>query len=401
MGAFGMQFALYGLALLAGGAALASTVWLSVCKRGRQNLADDWQSRLDEMTQLRDRQRAECQTLHARLESQQAELTKHDGAASRVRTELESAREREKRLTRDNVTLRGEREEFKKTLVRFQAAMKSVKQQAADLQSEFVKSRELYKGELQKSFEKRKELERNLENARLEHESFTTLLQSSRNEQDAVSNMLASSQARLSEMDSLEQDVIRLEAENAQLNHDARLARQEIDTLRRDVAELEELKAQNRELAHCLESMESSRKQYESDAMRYRNRASESEKKSETLRIRVDELENSFAEIEMQQRDALKEARRQAANSRSNGSAEEPPEKDDLQQIVGIGKVFEAALNDLGIFSFRQIASFGPADIARINGAMKEIRGRMEQDDWIGQAKELMYSKYAEHVQSD
>jgi predicted flap endonuclease-1-like 5' DNA nuclease len=399
MGDSPLQFAAYALAFLAGGAALAVVLMLSLRKRQLDKVDSNWQARLDDMTRRRDRQVAECNSLRTRLEEQQATMHKHDVAVAKVRTELESAREREKRLTKDNFTMRGEREEFKKTLARFQAAMKSVKQQATDLQTEFSKSREFFKGELLKSFEKRKDLEQKLENARLEHESFTNLLQSSRSEQDAINRMLSSSQARLANMDNLERDVIRLEAENAQANHDLRLANQEIETLRRDVAELDELKVQNRELAHCLESMENSRKQYESDAQRYRNRANEQEQKSETLRIRVDELEQSFADIENQQRKALKEARSQAANGKSNGRIDTEIEKDDLQQIVGIGKVFERALNDLGIYNFRQIAAFGPAEIARVNGALKEIRGRMEQDDWIGQAKELMYSKYAERIE--
>ena len=399
MGDSPLQLAVYALAFLAGGAALAVVLMLSLRRRQLDKIDSNWQARLDDMTRRRDRQVAECNSLRTRLEEQQATMHKHDVAVAKVRTELESAREREKRLTKDNFTMRGEREEFKKTLARFQAAMKSVKQQATDLQTEFSKSREFFKGELQKSFEKRKDLEQKLENARLEHESFTNLLQSSRSEQDAINRMLSSSQARLANMDNLEQDVIRLEAENAQANHDLRLANQEIETLRRDIAELDELKVQNRELAHCLESMENSRKQYESDAQRYRNQANEQEQKSETLRIRVDELEQSFADIENQQRKALKEARSQAANGKSNGRVEPEIEKDDLQQIVGIGKVFERALNDLGIYNFRQIAAFGPADIARVNGALKEIRGRMEQDDWIGQAKELMYSKYAERIE--
>ena len=72
---------------------------------------------------------------------------------------------------------------------------------------------------------------------------------------------------------------------------------------------------------------------------------------------------------------------------------------DDLTRIVGIGKVFQKALNDIGIYSFRQIANFGPSDIARVNHELKEIRGRMEQDDWIGQAKELYFQKYSEMVE--
>ena len=69
---------------------------------------------------------------------------------------------------------------------------------------------------------------------------------------------------------------------------------------------------------------------------------------------------------------------------------------DDLKAIVGIGKVFENTLNELGIYSFKQIANFTVADIARVNAELKEFKGRMEQDDWIGQAKELYYKKYSE-----
>jgi predicted flap endonuclease-1-like 5' DNA nuclease len=36
------------------------------------------------------------------------------------------------------------------------------------------------------------------------------------------------------------------------------------------------------------------------------------------------------------------------------------------------------------------------SDVARVNASLKEFRGRMEQDDWIGQAKELYFKKYGE-----
>ena len=69
-------------------------------------------------------------------------------------------------------------------------------------------------------------------------------------------------------------------------------------------------------------------------------------------------------------------------------------DRDNLQDIVGIGKVFEQALHELGIFTFRQIANFDISDIARVNAELKEFKGRMEQDDWIGQARELHFKKY-------
>ena len=67
---------------------------------------------------------------------------------------------------------------------------------------------------------------------------------------------------------------------------------------------------------------------------------------------------------------------------------------DDLQEIVGIGKVFEHALHELGIYSYAQIAAFDVKDVARVNMVLKECKGRMEQDDWIGQARELQFKKY-------
>jgi len=364
-------------------------------KRRLDQLYDKLQTKLDDVSRQRDRLSAETSTLRSSLESQQAVARKYELSAARTRTELESALEKEKRMSKDIFTLREEREDFKTKMSTFQNALISVKQQAAELQSEFVKSREFYKGELTKAFEKRKALEAKVEDAKFEHESFSNLLQSSRSEHDSVNKMLASAQVRLKQLDTLEENVIKLEAENAQLNHDARLAKQEVETLQRDIAEMDELKVQNKELAQCLKSMEKSRNQYENDAKRYKEHAGQSEHKSETLRIKLDEVEQNFLDIENQQRKALKDARKAAVVPKTNGKEPEK-EVDDLQEIVGIGKVFEHALHELGIFSFRQIASFGLADIARVNAELKECKGRMEQDDWIGQAKELHFKKYGE-----
>ena len=71
-------------------------------------------------------------------------------------------------------------------------------------------------------------------------------------------------------------------------------------------------------------------------------------------------------------------------------------EIDDLTEIIGVGNVFAATLHKLGIYHFRQIAAFGPAELARVNAELKEFKGRIEQDDWIGQAKELHFRKYGE-----
>lgn len=375
----------------------ATAAWLFCAAAGRRRareLTEDWQTRVDDLSRQRDRLNAETTSLRTTIDAQQAAVRQHEQTVTATRTELESASERIRTLTKDLFTLRSEREDSKAKIATFQTALAKMKQQSLELQSEFVKSGEFYKRELAKAFEKRKALEIRIDNARAEHESFSNLLQATRSEHESVNRMLASARARLASLDELERKVIELEAENAQLKHDASGTRLQIESLQRDVAELEELKAQNRELAHCLESMESSRRQYEADARRYREQAGQSEKESETLRLRLDDVEKTFADMERQQREALREVKQAASSRKMNGKSLPVEERDDLQEIVGIGKVFERTLHDLGIYSFRQIAAFDVADIARVNAALKECKGRMEQDDWIGQAKELLYQKY-------
>jgi len=376
------------------GAALGWLIRGAQFRRHIERLADELQLKLDNFIRQRDRLTAETSTLRSTIEAQQAAGYKHESAATKAQTDLESAREKEKRMSKDLFTLRAEREEFKSKMVSFQNALLSVKQQSADLQTEFIKSGEIYKRELAKSFEIRKGLAAKVEDAKLEHESFANLLQSSRSEHHSVKKMLASARKRLANLDALEQEAIELEAENAQLMHDATLVQQEIETLQRDVAEQDELRVQNKDLAQCLTSMEDSRKQYENDAKRYKDHAGQSEQKSETLRLKLDEVEKNFAEIEKQQRQTLKDVRKSTVAQKSSGKKPAKQEKDNLREIVGIGKVFEQALHELGIYSFRQIAAFDVADIARVNRELKKCKGRMEQDDWIGQARDLLFKKY-------
>ena len=61
---------------------------------------------------------------------------------------------------------------------------------------------------------------------------------------------------------------------------------------------------------------------------------------------------------------------------------------DDLQQISGIGPGIERTLHRLGIFHFRQIAAFTPDNIAWVNQRLR-FKGRIEREDWIGQARRL------------
>ena len=61
---------------------------------------------------------------------------------------------------------------------------------------------------------------------------------------------------------------------------------------------------------------------------------------------------------------------------------------DDLKRIKGVGPKNEDALNELGIFTFAQIAKWTPANIDWVEERL-DFPGRIEREDWIAQAKVL------------
>ena len=65
-------------------------------------------------------------------------------------------------------------------------------------------------------------------------------------------------------------------------------------------------------------------------------------------------------------------------------------EKDDLKMISGIGPFIEERLHALDIYTFRQISKFTPQDIDTINEAIEYFSGRIERDEWVAQALELV-----------
>jgi predicted flap endonuclease-1-like 5' DNA nuclease len=68
-------------------------------------------------------------------------------------------------------------------------------------------------------------------------------------------------------------------------------------------------------------------------------------------------------------------------------------EKDDLKMISGIGPFIEERLHALDIYTFRQISKFTARDIETINDAIEYFSGRIERDEWVSQARELVQIK--------
>jgi predicted flap endonuclease-1-like 5' DNA nuclease len=84
--------------------------------------------------------------------------------------------------------------------------------------------------------------------------------------------------------------------------------------------------------------------------------------------------------------------RKHLLDYKSFGTATEA-EKDDLKMISGIGPFIEERLHVLDIYTFRQISKFTAQDIDTINNAIEYFSGRIEKDEWVAQARELVISK--------
>ena len=65
-------------------------------------------------------------------------------------------------------------------------------------------------------------------------------------------------------------------------------------------------------------------------------------------------------------------------------------EKDDLKKISGVGPFIENKLNHIGIYTFEQIASMTNEQAEKINEAIEFFPGRIQRDDWVGQAERLL-----------
>tara|TARA_B100000678_G_scaffold290879_1_gene305190 strand:+ start:3457 stop:4263 length:807 start_codon:yes stop_codon:yes gene_type:complete len=64
-------------------------------------------------------------------------------------------------------------------------------------------------------------------------------------------------------------------------------------------------------------------------------------------------------------------------------------EMDDLTQIKGIGEKLSQTLNDVGVWSFAQIAAWTPENIGWLDEKLA-FKGRISREAWVEQARELL-----------
>ena len=67
-------------------------------------------------------------------------------------------------------------------------------------------------------------------------------------------------------------------------------------------------------------------------------------------------------------------------------------ERDDLTKVSGVGPYIEQKLNEIGIYNYDQLSKLQDPDIRVITELIDFFPGRIERDDWIGQAEALKES---------
>jgi large subunit ribosomal protein L19 len=83
------------------------------------------------------------------------------------------------------------------------------------------------------------------------------------------------------------------------------------------------------------------------------------------------------------------DARARKLNAAWKGFKKPKGEPDDLTQITGIDANLAARLKQLNLYKYEQIANFSDEDIGNVEGALS-LDGRVEKQDWIGQARALL-----------
>lgn len=77
-----------------------------------------------------------------------------------------------------------------------------------------------------------------------------------------------------------------------------------------------------------------------------------------------------------------------------------PSDTDDLTEISGIGPVNENALNELGVYRFKQIANWSQKHVDEYSEALS-FTGRIEREEWVLQAQRLAAREEAEAADED
>ncbi len=98
--------------------------------------------------------------------------------------------------------------------------------------------------------------------------------------------------------------------------------------------------------------------------------------------------------VKVEKKPAKKVVKKEEAPAESAGTKPDlmttaPESKDDLKKITGVGPKLEETLNKIGVYQFAQVASWTADEVQWVDDNLAS-KGRIDRDDWVGQASELI-----------
>lgn len=276
-------------------------------------------------------------------------------------------------------------------VIQLKRELRDKKKELETLQIEVTGIREqlsLKDADLQKASLEQSELEQKVQ--RLEQEK-ANLYNEVYNINAELEQAQASSKTYISTIEDLNNQIVGLKAQNAHLTEERELEDDAVD----DVAQMQSVYNATR---NRLETLETKLNKLEND--------------NRSMRIELNTLKATGIPVSTvpPTRGDLVEGT--AASEEEDNSEEElafipnkdkgvlgdkiileEPEKDDLSLITGIGPFLEKKLNEIGIYTYLQISEMTPGMIEQVTKDIGYLPGRIEKDDWVGQATRLYQAK--------
>ena len=283
--------------------------------------------------------------------------------------QLEAQRKEHDRLTEQNKGLMEQ-------VSQFQASTTDAKNRARELSSA-----------VQEAFERRDDLQREIKDIRSNLETVLT-------ERDQLQSDMA---AKDVDVDLLQQKDDRIAHLSKELENWKDRLPPLIERFRERNADAERLESELAEAHERIRELEETGDLEEHEHTRIEP-VTDPEELTDGLDASNDPADDFTEEAEAEEPDAKEPVAHtdsnsiaEAFNEAFNEKLSEPEhdEHDDLKQIKGVGPAIEKTLNELGIFSFQQIADMSEYDIDRVAQRLKGFRSRIYREDWIGQAREL------------
>lgn len=342
-----------------------------------------------------------CKMLEARFQEQQKQINRQSSESSnklahqaeQLQRQFAQQSSQNKDLFRKNEELSKELDQTKATLIKVKADLQTINHEAAKLKAETLRMANLEKTIAELDAKHKRELDQSkqstqsLESLRKEAQILKADAEQKNVAEKRVADLQAELARRNQRIDGLERQ---LEASTQELKE----VSSNIATLKQELADRSQVEMksqQSRVLEDRLKASEETirklRKERAGVMARLANYRTITESEATILpfsRAMETQKRNSY--------DHEYGGPTRYDSARGLVYTEEPADRDDLKLISGIAEVLEAKLNDLGVYTFKQIKDWTPAEVEEY-GRLFHFKDRISREEWQAQASRFYQAR--------